>query len=82
MGVGDVDAVPGGAAIRRQSPRDDDIRPCVREHVGGVFGRSGQDERDVSGQSGMVGVGVSDGAWGRAGAGIGDGDGTIRAYGM
>ena len=76
MGVGDVGAVPGGAWRRGDSAGGDDGGGAVGEHVGGVLGGRGEDERDGREEQGGDGVGVGDGAGGGSGAGGDDGDGT------
>ena len=68
--------MPGGAGRRGDSASDDDGGGAVGEHVGGVLGGRGEDERDGREEQGGDGVGVGDGAGGGSGAGGDDGDGT------
>ena len=82
MGVGDVGEVSGRARGWIDTAGGDDGRGEGRERDTGVVGGWGRVERDASGEPGGVRVGVDDGAWGRHGAGEGDGSHEVGAYGM
>ena len=82
VGVGDIIEVSDRARAWRHQAGDGDVWGAIGKHVGGILGGRGIDERDGQDQPSRDGIGIGDGARGRARTDGLDSDDSIGADGM